>query len=49
METAVTVTFLCVLLMDAWSPQEGKERAPVPWLLLGAGIVRLAIIRLPWN
>jgi len=47
--TAVTVTFLYMLLLDAWRLRYEKERTPVYWLLLSAGIVRLFIMLFPQN
>lgn len=47
--TAVTVTFLYMLLLDAWRLRYEKTRTLIYWLLLGVGVVRFAIMAFPQN
>lgn len=47
--TAITVTFFYVLTLDTWRVRFGKTYGPFEYLLLGAAVVRLAIMALPAN
>lgn len=49
LSTAITVTFFYMILVDVWRMRFQRPLGWPGWLLLGAGVVRLAIMAFPQN
>jgi hypothetical protein len=47
--TAVTITFFYMLILEVWRIRFNQRYGPFEYALLGAGVVRLAIMLLPAN
>jgi hypothetical protein len=47
--TAITVTFFYMLMVDVWRKRFGKPLGWFGWLLLAAGVARLAVMAFPQN
>ncbi len=49
LSTAVTVTFFYMILVDIWRMRFNKPMNWFSWLLLAAGVIRLAVLAFPQN
>lgn len=49
LSTAVTVTLFYMLLVDIWRMRFNKKMGWFPWLLIAAGVIRLAVMAFPQN
>jgi hypothetical protein len=49
LSTAYTVTLFYMLMLDIWKVRFGKKYGAFAWVLIAAGIIRLAVMALPQN